>query len=136
LDVSFSPGSAPLAIPVSGNAKTTPPFVVFSQTTLPFGTQKAASGQSTGTLTIVNLTSASLTTLVIPAPVGTNAPDFATAPDTKCTAALAAGENCTVTWTFKPLAGPSGPRSASVVVAYTDAGGAKNQTITLSGTAN
>jgi hypothetical protein len=138
LDVSFTPGSAPLAIPLTGNAKTTPPAVVFSEASLSFGTQKAGSGQSTAKLTIVNLTSSAFTNLAIPVPVGANATDFATPPDNKCTTPPAAGENCSVTWTFKPAAGVSGPRSGTVTVSYqlTGAAAPQTQVITLSGVAN
>jgi hypothetical protein len=136
LDISFSPGSTPLATPLSGNAKTTPPAVVFSQTALLFGTQKAGSGQSKATLTIVNLTNASLTGLTIPALSAAAAPDFATSTDNKCANTLASGDNCTVTWTFAPI-GPPGARNATVNVTYQIAGAAPaNQTVNLSGTAN
>jgi hypothetical protein len=136
LDVSFSPGSTPLTIPLSGNAKTpTTPTVVFSQTTLPFGTQKAGSGQSKATLTIVNFMGAALASLTIPAPAGANAADFATPPDNKCAANLNAGDNCSVTWTFMPPAAATGARTAKVAVTYTVAGAAHQQDISLSGTA-
>jgi hypothetical protein len=125
-------------IPLSGSAKTpTTPTVVFSQTALPFGTQKAGSGQSTASLTIVNLMGAVLTNLAIPSPTGTNAADFATPPDNKCTNALAVGDNCSVTWTFKPAPGAPGPRTATVSVTYQVTGVAAPvaQAVILNGTA-
>jgi hypothetical protein len=138
LDVSYGPASSPLVIPLSGSAKTpTTPTVVFSQTALPFGTQKAGSGQSTASLTIVNLMGAVLTNLAIPSPTGTNAADFATPPDNKCTNALAVGDNCSVTWTFKPAPGAPGPRTATVSVTYQVTGVAAPvaQAVILNGTA-
>jgi hypothetical protein len=138
LNVSFGPSATPQTIPLSGNAKTPDvPTVIFSQTTLPFGTQKAGSAQSTATLTIANFTAAALTNLAIASPTGTNAADFASPPDNKCTGTLAVGSNCSVTWTFRPPTGASGPRTAIVSVTYqvTGVAASASQAINLSGTA-
>jgi len=137
LNISFSPGSSPLPIQLSGNAKTpATPTVVFSQTALAFGAQKAGSGQSTATLTIVNFMGGQLTSLAISPPAGANSVDFPLPSDNKCATTLDSEANCSVTWTFKPVAGTLGPRTATVQVGYSIGGVAKPpQSISLNGTA-
>lgn len=146
LDVVAGSGSTLVSIPLSGNAKSTqPPPIVFSQTTLTFAAQKAGTGQSsTAKLTIVNLTlTPGGVTIALTPPAGAagaSAADFvATPPANTCGGSLASGANCSITWTFTPTAGASGPRAATATVNVTNTvGGAavSSQVISLSGTAN
>ena len=135
LEVSFSPGSTPLVIPLSGTAQTPSGTVVFSAPTLTldFGGQKVGQS-STKTLTILNLQIASLANLSISSTTGTNAADF-TLGNNACTTVLAPGTSCAVSWSFKPAQGSSAGRTAAVTVTYSLNGTTNNQVVRLSGAA-
>jgi hypothetical protein len=134
LQVSFSPGPAPLAIPLTGTALDT---VYFSGTVLSFdpatvakaGPPAVGATSSTAKLTITNFESTSMT-IASPIP-GTDSGDFVVS--SPCTTPLPAATSCTITVKFTPTA--IGARTATMTVSYRIGAGAPlQQTISLSGT--
>jgi hypothetical protein len=156
LQVSFSPGSSPLAIGLSGSASST---VYFSTSALALGTATAAA-PSTAKLTIINFESTGLTNLAFPIvspATGTAAGDFTVSSNTCGAAAAVAaipavgatpavpatpaidgtlagnGGSCTFAVKFAPTAG-SAARAATLTVNYKLGGAAVAQVVKLSGT--
>ncbi|HSY99986.1 MAG TPA: IPT/TIG domain-containing protein [Terriglobales bacterium] len=129
LEVSFSPGSTPLAIALTGTASE---VVYFSATALSLGVATSAKAgppavapkASTAPLTITNLNSGPLTNL------NTTSAEFTVSACAGGT--LNSGASCTVTVTFQPAAGVTGPRSATLTASVA---GQTLQAVSLSGIA-
>ena len=130
LQVSYSPGSTPLSIPLSGAASNT---VYFSTTTGPLSFTTAA---PTAKLTVINFKTSPIT---ITAQVSST--DFTAKPDGSC-GSLVNNGTCTVAVTFAPKAVPpatapaAGPHTATMTVIVKDANGMilTQQVINLNGT--
>lgn len=134
LQISYDPGSTPLAVALSGAASDT---VYFSATALSLGTATTAK-PSTETLTITNFKDTAVT-LSVANPTGTNAAEFTPYSNNNCgTAAapvpVAINQSCSVKVTLTPAAAGEGARSATMTVTYTISGAAQTQTVSLTGT--
>jgi len=138
IQVSFSPGSTPLPVGLTGAASDT---VYFSTTALSLGAATTAKAgppatpakPSTATLTITNFKSTSMTGLTFPIS-GANSAEFSPSANTCNGAALAPSSSCTVTVTFTPAA--MGARTATMTVNYQIGGaGGLPQPVSLSGAA-
>jgi hypothetical protein len=129
IEVSFSPGSTPLTVALTGAASDA---VYFSTTALSLGTATSAKAgppavapkPSTASLTITNFKSTAVTG------VNTTSAEFAVSACAGGT--LDSGSSCTVTVTFQPAAGVTGPRTATLTVSVA---GQTLQAVALSGTA-
>jgi hypothetical protein len=113
LQVSYSPGSTPLSIPLSGAASNT---VYFSTTTaLSFGTATVAKpAQAKLTITNFKATSITITPSLSAAAAITGPDNTLFKADSGCDATLAANTTCTVTVTF-----PNVPAGAATPAAGT-----------------
>jgi hypothetical protein len=129
LEVSFSPGSNPLAIGITGIASET---VYFNTTSLSLGTATSAkpgppavaAKASAASLTITNFESTPLTN------VNTTSAEFTVSACAGGT--LASASSCTVTVTFQPATGVTGARTAILTVSV---GSQTVQAVSLSGMA-
>jgi hypothetical protein len=139
LTVAFKPtagGTRQASMAVADNAAGSPQSVSLtgtgtavqlSPTSLSFGSEKVGKSSSTKTITLTNLGSTTLSITSIGL-TGTNSGDFSQT--NTCGSSVGAGQGCSISVTFKPLA--KGTRTASVSV--TDNGGASPQTVAMSGT--
>ena len=133
----FTPQTATLSI--TDNAPGSPqtvtltatvidPVPSFNPTSLSFGNQTVnTSVTKTVTLKNVGATALSLTGMTVK---GTNAAEFTLTPASNCGSSLTAGNSCTISVTFKPLAKVSYAATLNV----TDNAQQSTQVVTLSGT--
>jgi hypothetical protein len=117
--------TSPQTLNITGNGKTA---VKLSSNSINFGTVTVGKTGSTHTVTITNLSTASLSLSPLQV-TGANPGDFPLSQNT-CGSYLAGSGSCSVSVTFEPLA--SGSRSASLSV--TDGDPTSPQKVTLSGT--
>ncbi len=117
-----APGS-PQTVPLTGTGTA----VQLSPTSLSFGSVKVGKTSTSKTITLTNLGSTALSVTSV-AITGTDSGDFKQT--NTCGSSVGAGQSCSISVTFTPLA--SGSRTASVSV--TDNAGGSPQTAALSGT--
>ena len=116
--------TSPQTLNITGNGKTA---IKLSSNSINFGTVTVGKTGSTHTVTITNLSTASLSLSALNV-TGANPGDFPLSQNT-CGSYLAGSGSCSVSITFEPLA--SGSRSASLTV--TDGDPTSPQAVTLSG---
>jgi hypothetical protein len=140
LDVTYgtAPATTKVSVALSGSATFPAGQATFSPGSTVSAVDSVKVGSNAGSpvvLTIWNLQASPITTISVKAVASTYAGDFSGVMN-KCSGELANGQNCTITWTFKPKAGPTGTRSAQYTVSYKVGNKAASPaTMSLSGTA-
>src|SRR6202035_1127938 len=115
---------------LGGTGVASGPIASLSPSTLTFGSQLVSTSSAVQTLTLGNTGNAVLSISSI-AVTGTNGGDFAQTNNCPITpATLAAGSNCTISFTFKPST--AGAKSALLTLSDNSSGG--TQTVGLGGT--
>jgi hypothetical protein len=123
--VSDNAAGGPQTVALSGSIATT--LASVSPSSLALGDQPLSTASPLQAITLTNTGSADLNVTAV-AVSGANASDFTQT--NNCGSAVAAGSNCTISVTFKPVA--AGTRTAAVIVA--DSSPTSPQTVPLSGT--
>ena len=116
---------SPQTVPLSGTIATT--VASASPSSLTFASQAVGATSAAQAITLANTGNAVLNVTAI-AVSGANAGDFALT--NNCGSSVAAGANCTINVTFKPIA--TGTRTAAVAI--TDNAAGSPQSVSLSGT--
>ena len=115
-------------VALSGSAGAATPTISLSASTLSFATVPLGSTSAAQTVTLSNTGSAALNITGLTAG-GSNPGDFTRGGTCVAGGTVAAGANCTITYTFAPAA--LGARSANLTIASNNSGG--NVTLTLTG---
>lgn len=116
------------SVALSGSAGAATPTISLSASTLSFATVPLGSTSAPQTVTLTNTGSAALNIGALTAG-GTNPGDFTRGGTCAAGGTVAAGANCTISYTFAPAA--LGARSANLTIASNNSGG--NVTLSLSG---